>query len=276
MTICIAALCEKGKTLVVASDRMVSGGDVEFEQDTQKIDQLAGHCVALTAGSALEHVDLLRSCSMTVQDRTAPRIYDIAEVVKKSFVELRQKRAEEQFFHPIGLDIQTFLQTQTRLSPDIVLRLTKTLEVAELDLEMIVAGVDYSGGHIYLINDPGYAQCIDAIGFCCIGSGEHHATMTFIRSAYSIQTPLHQAIYLTYQAKRDAEVAPGVGENFTDLAYIKDDRINFINDSMLKELAKIYDKTNTEFKLTMTKVDDELRKLFDSTGDNDADKNQKE
>lgn len=201
MTVCIAAICDGGSGIVVASDRMVTGVDVEFEQDNLKIDSLTNLCVALTAGSAIEHVDLLRECRSIAQQTTAPAIFDVAEIVKERFVTLRRKRAEELYFSPLGLDIESFFEDQSSLSPDLVLRLVRTLEVEELNLEMLVAGTDNSGGHIYLVHDPGVASCMDALGFCCIGSGEHHATMTFVRTGYSVRTPLHRALYLAYQAK---------------------------------------------------------------------------
>lgn len=243
MTICIALLCEQGKAVVVASDRMVSGSDIEFEQNTMKIDELSNSSLALTAGSAIEHVDLLRECISVVNRQSSLGVYQIAETVKDSFARLRIKRAEETSFKPLGLDVQTFLQSQSSLSPDFVLRLTRSLEVAELDLEHIIAGVDQSGGHIYLVEDPGISSCFDALGFCCIGSGQHHATMTFVRAGYSPSTPLRNALYLAYQAKRDAEVAPGVGSRFTDLAYVTAEKgIVFCPEDLMKRLETVYGK----------------------------------
>ena len=270
MTVCIAAICDGGSGIVVASDRMVTGVDVEFEQDNLKIDSLTNLCVALTAGSAIEHVDLLRECRSIAQQTTAPAIFDVAEIVKERFVTLRRKRAEELYFSPLGLDIESFFEDQSSLSPDLVLRLVRTLEVEELNLEMVVAGTDNSGGHIYLVHDPGVASCMDALGFCCIGSGEHHATMTFVRTGYSVRTPLHRALYLAYQAKRDAEVAPGVGERFTDLAYINNNELRYSSAELLNGFRAVYDNSRENATRRLEELDEELGDLLKKEAEEDA------
>jgi ATP-dependent protease HslVU (ClpYQ) peptidase subunit len=54
MTVCIAALCDNARKVVIASDRMLTGGDVEFEQDIRKFERITDGCIALSAGSALD------------------------------------------------------------------------------------------------------------------------------------------------------------------------------------------------------------------------------
>jgi len=54
MTICIGSTCNSSKVAVVASDRMITTGDltVAFEHDVPKITKLTDNCLALTAGAA--------------------------------------------------------------------------------------------------------------------------------------------------------------------------------------------------------------------------------
>ena len=55
MTICIAAICDGGKHIVVAADRMFTAPppiSVELRRDESKIEALAPACVALSAGSS--------------------------------------------------------------------------------------------------------------------------------------------------------------------------------------------------------------------------------
>ena len=40
MTVCIAALCDDAKKVVIAADRMLTGSDVEFEQDIRKFEPI--------------------------------------------------------------------------------------------------------------------------------------------------------------------------------------------------------------------------------------------
>jgi len=65
MTICISAICEGGKAVVVASDRMVTAGflALEFEHPGGKIKEISKTCVGLTAGDALAQIELFRACN---------------------------------------------------------------------------------------------------------------------------------------------------------------------------------------------------------------------
>ena len=48
MTICIAALCEKGEKIIIAADRMVTVGQIiEFEHDVPKFVNYYGFRFAL-------------------------------------------------------------------------------------------------------------------------------------------------------------------------------------------------------------------------------------
>jgi len=221
MTICIACICDSGSSVVVVADRMLTAEDIEFEQDTCKILELSTQCVALTAGSALAHVDLLREAVPDIRARATPSISEITDVVKQHFADLRKRRAEERLSKPIGMTIEDFLAHQGELNPDVVLRLNRQLELAELDLEVLVAGVDEEGAHIHWVFDPGSSECFDSVGFCALGSGERHAETSFIRNRYSLALPLRRALYFAYEAKRESEVAPGVGKDFTDVAIIR-------------------------------------------------------
>ena len=40
MTVCIAALCDDATKVVIAADRMLTGSDVEFEQDIRKFEPI--------------------------------------------------------------------------------------------------------------------------------------------------------------------------------------------------------------------------------------------
>ena len=95
MTVCIAVLCEDSQKVVVAADRMLTGGDVEFEQDSQKLYAITERCVVLTAGSALDQVDLLRDTQAGLQSSRSPSVQGIVAKLKGEFATARQGRAEE-------------------------------------------------------------------------------------------------------------------------------------------------------------------------------------
>jgi 20S proteasome alpha/beta subunit len=220
---------------------MLTGRDVEFEQDIRKFENITNGCIALSAGSALEKVDLIRRCRAEVSIASSPSIADIVGSIKDCYVALRVQRAEELHLRPLGLTLSDFLRAQGQLAPDLVLRQTYSIENERLGVELLITGVDISGGHIYLVTDPGTSRCYDAVGFCAIGSGEHHAELAFIRSNFSESFSLQQALFLAYRAKRDAETAPGVGGQFTDLAYLDTNGLHVVSEPNVGTLAKAYD-----------------------------------
>jgi len=240
MTICLAALCCEGQQVVVAADRMITAGDTEFEQDVRKVHQVTSGSVVLSAGSALRQVQLIRGVRSELHTKRSPSTTDVVNQLKNEFVAARRRRAEELHLQPLGLNFDAYLKLQDRLSENLVLKLTRNIEAEKLGLSLLVAGVDGTGGHISYIGDPGISECFDIIGFCAIGSGEHHAELAFIRSEYSPMFPLKRAVFLAYQAKRDAEMAPGVGSRYTDIGVIDQSGVHFLDDSVLSEFSKAY------------------------------------
>ena len=103
-------------------------------------------------------------------------------------------------------------------------------------VETIIVGADDSGSHIYKLfgNAP---ICCDLIGFAAIGSGSTHAESQFMLNGYSRVVPQEEALWLTYMAKRKAEVAPGVGK-ITDLFCISQ------QDRAFKSLNELTEKLN--------------------------------
>ncbi len=240
MTICLGALCEDGEKIVVAADRMITFGDSEFERDVRKIIPITQTCMLLSSGSTLPKIDLIRDVKRDLREHRSPNVEQVVASLKEKFVGKRCQRAEELHLHPLGLDFGQFIRNQGNLSDGLASRLTQKIEDESLGLTLLVAGVDSDGGHLYLVKDPGISNCYDVVGFLTIGSGEHHADLSFIRASYSPTILLKRAVFLAYQAKRDAEMAPGVGSRYTDIGIIDEDGVSFLSDEILLELGEVY------------------------------------
>jgi len=244
MTVCIAAICEKGKKAIVVSDRMITAADTEFEQEMPKIEKLTECCAAVSAGTALARTEIFDSVIDEISKITSPKIAEVTECVKSHFVKLRIRRAEEESFKPLGITVEEFLKRQKDFDDSIVMRLTRSLEQARLHLRIIIVGVDKAGAHIYYIRDPGTSEVFDSIGYCAIGSGDRHAEGSLIDNDYTTSWPLKRALYFVYEAKRRAEKAPGVGQKFTDIVTVSEGRWNMLTERELKQLNTIFQKKN--------------------------------
>jgi hypothetical protein len=81
----------------------------------------------------------------------------------------------------------------------------------EYEVETIFTGVDESGAHTYQISEN-VDMCCDPVGFAAIGSGGRHAESQFMLARHSRNATLDETLFLLYSAKKQSEVAPGVGE----------------------------------------------------------------
>lgn len=243
LTICIGTICDSSKKAIVAGDRMMTASDftVAFEHDVPKIKEVAANCLALTAGPALVHTDLFRNVRNTIHAGATPPISEILEKVKKEYLKIRTRQIEEKYFKVRGFDIEWFNKNQRMLSPDIALRLDRQLEIYSFNLNILLVGVDDAGAHLYYIYPPCSSECFEALGYCSIGTGERHADSTFIAYRYTPSFSVNKALYITYEAKKNSEVAVGVGKH-TDMAIISDEGIRFIRKETLKKLEEIRQK----------------------------------
>ena len=93
MTICLAAICDNGSRLVVASDSMITNPalSIEFEHLTKKMTELSDRCVALTAGDALAHTELFNSVQDEIEKLKSPTLKNIISKIKECYQEIRKR-----------------------------------------------------------------------------------------------------------------------------------------------------------------------------------------
>lgn len=260
MTICLGAICEKGATVVVASDRLITSyyPPVEFEHGTPKIDQITDSFIALTAGSATEHTELFQMARAKVSSKASPQVQDVIKAVKESFVTLRMKSAEEKHFKPRGLTIDKYYEMLRFLPIELAVRFDRMLESEKLHLDILIAGVDSTGAHVYEIGDPGVSNCLDSIGYSAIGSGYLHAAQNFIFNNYLPIYSLEKCVYVVYESKRVSEKSPGVGAA-TDMAIVTNKSVMNVDTKTLGVLNQLYVAKIDQRKPILEEADEALK-----------------
>lgn len=244
MTICLALVCESGKSVVAVADRMVSveSLSLEFEQETRKIERLGGSFAVLTAGDALGHTELIREVSDEIAQLAQPDVRQVTAAVEGKFIAHRQAAAEKLVLRRAGMDYETYLERQRDLAPEFVSLISSEFYSFDLEIDALVVGVDASGAHLYHIGDPGISACFDSIGYAAIGSGLPHAEGFLTEAAYSPLISLNRAIWLAYVAKRRSERAPGVGSRFTDVMIIEQEKgARFLSGDSIGKLDAAYE-----------------------------------
>jgi hypothetical protein len=223
MTVCIAALCDNGHALVVASDRMLSAPylTLEFDHRDAKIDMIGPMCVTLSAGDALSVQDIVVGGVGVTAQLQHPTVQLIADNVRDRFAEVRKRKINELILRPRGLDFDAFYAGgMIRAVPqELAMVLDQQMLNFSLQTEILLAGIDDGGSHIYGIGDPGTMACFDRLGYHSIGSGQRHALLTLVSRAQHKSDDLNTTVFNVFAAKRAAELAQGVGQA-TDVVVI--------------------------------------------------------
>jgi len=240
MTVCIAAICENEKAVVIASDRMVTSHywSIEFEHPTSnKITPIACvPCVALTAGDALAHTELFGDVQSKLSTMNISDMETVVETIKDSYQKIRKKRIVELYLAPRAFaNFGEFYQAQRHILHDLACLIQKQIDEHNYGLEILIAGMSDNCAHIHFICNPGTSQCYDAINFNAIGSGSPHAISTLIARDCHSGLSLAETIMVVFDAKRVAEKAPGVGRAI-DMAVISKGNIVQFKEEHIRHL----------------------------------------
>ncbi|MGD0515976.1 MAG: hypothetical protein ABSA26_00440 [Thermoguttaceae bacterium] len=249
MTVCIAAICDSGKTIVAATDRMFTlPGIVEFETVEGKIEPIGKTCVVLAAGHSPNATEVIATIIDRLQGNQSPLRTKLAEVVKQAYCTVRAEQAETSIVTSmLGADYirwkdrNVFLPTYLEKQPQIYGQMAMVQsQQFNLSVEMIVAGIDGKGAFVYQISNPGVLLPLQKLGYASVGTGALHAVIYLSLCGQTPQRNVAETIAHVYTAKRIAEVAPGVGCK-TDVVVIDEKRgIWHCGEPVMMELDKVY------------------------------------
>ena len=263
MTVCIAASCESGEKVVIAADRMFTAGpplNLEFEPPLSKLEKMTAACMALAAGNSLFASEILSRVRaiLCTQPDTSP--LHVAHVAQQAFVKFRNEKIEEQIlglnlgpdfalFRDRGLSLPQYLQTQPGIYQNLVIQMNQF----NLGVDLMLAGCDDSGGHIYHLSHPGTVTVFDKLGYNAIGSGGIHAMVALHLGKQNSKASLSATLHSVYSAKIAAEVAPGVGQE-TEIAVISKQQIWMCPDEFIAGMGKLRDESIQERKPDYEKI----------------------
>src|SRR5262249_19479336 len=139
--------------LVGISDRMLTSGDVEFEQrhHTKIFGLSPARAVCLGAGNVNTAFSISTSTHKQVIASSISEIEQIAQLYADNFSLLKQKRSERLYLSPLGLTIKSFARRQQELSSNLVSELARKIQREELGVTAIICGTDETGPHVYSV-----------------------------------------------------------------------------------------------------------------------------
>lgn len=267
MTVCIAAICEKGNEVIIVSDRLLTstGSLLEFEHSTPKVRRLTKNCSAAFAGDVQASTELFELARPKIDGVENATVVDVGKCIHDAFFELRRKKIEESILRPKGIrDFKEYFERQQQLVREVVLTIEGQIDEFQLGLQILVAGVEENGAHIYCIQDQCDFRTFDDLGYHAIGIGARHALTSFMVQGYDKDTNFTRALMSTYEAKKIAERAPGVGLKTTVInitktgTYVpKDEQIEGL-DRFYQQKVKNIEKVEKKWGEELDEIDKEI------------------
>jgi len=165
----------------------------------------------------------------------------VVELYRVYYNNIRLTMADQHILAPLGLNSNSFINRQKEMDSGFVRQIATELLHYEIPgIEVIFAGNDISGIHLYVANND-KITCRDNVGFAAIGVGYWHANSQMMFAGHTRRKSFPETLLLVYSAKKRAEVAPGVGQA-TDMFAIGPTLGSYveIGDHVIANLERIY------------------------------------
>lgn len=241
MTIVLASIAEKGNAIIMASDRMLARGQLsyQFEHDSPKIRVLKNYLIGY-AGTTSFGDDIISH----EYSKTDVSVKEFIDEFSEFYVKYGNKIVSRVLLESIGLTLETFNSNPSIYPISLQQKVYDGMGKAKLNVQFIICGYDKEQPRIYIVSEYGIFTTAHSIGYTAVGIGEPHAANFYMVNGYKRDTPLNEAIYFAYRAKKSAEIAGGVGQ-CTDIYILPKGKsaISFQDGSpVISELNNIYEK----------------------------------
>lgn len=241
MTVCIAAIGSDGidkEAIVYATDNMVSTALLgQFEHSITKYRVLPNNSVAMLAGNPLIFNELTDSVAAGFDfEKTKNQIL-------QNFKGVRKQAIQYGVLDKFGLKDDFIAGSLNNPQPNMFLNtIFQTVAEFNLGTGILLIGFHRDGqADIAEINETGYAG-YRSMGFHVIGSGNIQAANTLLFQKQGVHESLITTAYNVYKAKRQAEVAVGVGRTCELFILRKDKGSAKVDEGVIKKLAEIYEQ----------------------------------
>ncbi len=266
MTICIAAIGksepfnENKEVIVFATDHMISLPLGEFEYSVEKFKKVNKNTITMLAGDPTIFNTVIKDIKPEdTFDTIEQKIYQNMKKVKKTQI-------ENILFEKFQISYEDIKEILTL--PEInetAENLLSNLNEFSLASVILLIGFNNSKAQISEINEMQSINVTDTINFDAIGTGGTQAINTLLFQRHSRNDSLKTTLYNVYKAKRNSEVAQGVGSE-TDIFILTNEGIMYkVSESQIKELDRIYKE-----EMNFGKYHVDIDKIIKNLGERDV------
>lgn len=247
LTVCVAAFCETSRTIVTASDRLLTWGHTSSESALKLVQLHNPHWLAMIAGEDIT-VGVESVAANVRETLTAMQPSQTAQQVQAVLLgawrDARNQIAEATVLAPYRLNVQTFVQQGRKYFGDAkFLDLATQLEHStRLKCDLLVCGFDDKHRPtLFVCDDESGCRNFTRAGFVAIGSGDVEALASMSFHRYDTMCSLDQAIYRVCAAKFMAEKAIGVGTDTMVLCMRNDGRTKWIFQTAVEPIRRLWE-----------------------------------
>jgi hypothetical protein len=234
--------------------------NLEFEPPLTKIEKLSNSCVAMAAGSSLFAAEIIDKTREHLSTSSETKILRTALVAKEIYAQLRNAKIEEQIlmaqlgpdfalFRAKGMSLPAYLQPQPGIYQQMVIQASQF----NLGVDLLFAGCEDNGSHLYHLSHPGSLVAFDKLGYNAIGSGAIHAMVSLHLGGQSPKSSLAATMHAVHEAKVASEVAPGVGQE-TEMAVLSKQEVWTCPQAFVDGLKEIRQASIQESKPDLDRV----------------------
>jgi hypothetical protein len=219
MTICIAAICDNGRGIVLVADREVGIQFTSGEMIGKFLPLFGDHSwgrewAAGISGTATNATDVIGAVRSKASSAATFSAQQVRNVVEEGYRRVRLSRAEALYLANRGLNLKDFYNTgAAKLSPSTYAQIDVQIAAFNFNTDLIFAGFGEEdiGPSIMTITNPGVTVDHTVLGFWCVGSGATAAQVSLFNREYTLNVPPEFAAYYLFEAKIAAQKASGVG-----------------------------------------------------------------
>jgi hypothetical protein len=239
MTICIAAIGkDNGEEIIVAAtDHMVTMGTLgQFEHTISKYKELNRNTIAMLAGIPLLFDDLIKLSGSSMG------YTEIKHQIKKNLKDKRNEIFKDHVLDLYGLDENWLTDAVKAPFPNqLTEEIMKKILNFKLNTTILLAGFDQNNAILSEISETTFADFRD-MNFHAIGSGNIQAVNTLMFQKHDKNDSLLTTVYDVYKAKKNAEVARGVGRETELVILTKDSGCKLLKKESYNIMKDIYEK----------------------------------
>jgi 20S proteasome alpha/beta subunit len=243
MTICIAAICDLGRTIVLAADKEFGIGYTSAEFPDGKFHPLYPDWAIGLADNVSNATDVIGGARAAELESRS--VKHVRPAVEKAYRTARLARAEGEFLASRGWTLKDFQDFgSTKLPITTYSRIDTELAGYNFHAQLIVAGFGEgdAGPSIFTVTNPGVAVDNSKLGFWCIGSGQTAAQISLFGRKFSFTLSTEQAAYYVLEAKINAQQATGVDDGTHIFLFRKGIAPIELQPNTLKTMGYLYNR----------------------------------